>query len=254
MVAPSIVALIGARSQSTRIPEKNIRILGGHPLLVYTIEAARQSGIFEHIFFSSDEPSYCELAKKHGAIATWRHSAIADGLSPDIEWIEHILKHVVRKFYGDPDCFSILRPTSPFRQPETIKRAWKEFHENQPCDSLRAIERCKQHPYKMWMIESELTVNHHNDGRIVPFISGNRNHHSQPYQALPVIYAQNASLEIAWTKTVFEKGNITGDVIMPFFTNGYEGFDINNPEDFILAEALIEKGLAKLPEVINGSI
>ena len=64
--------------------------------------------------------------------------------------------------------------------------------------------------------------------------------HSSQYSALPEIYIQNASLEICWTKTIFNMGSISGTKIMPFLTSNYEGFDINNEEDFILAESLLK--------------
>ena len=73
--------------------------------------------------------------------------------------------------------------------------------------------------------------------------------HSAPSQITNHYYIQNASLEISWTRNVTERGSISGDVIKPFFTDGYEGFDLNTEDDFILAEALIEGGLATLPEV-----
>ena len=73
--------------------------------------------------------------------------------------------------------------------------------------------------------------------------------HSSPSQFHPTVYAQNASLEISWTCNVTGKGSISGDIIKPFFTQGYEGFDVNTEDDLILAEALIARGLAQLPEV-----
>ena len=73
--------------------------------------------------------------------------------------------------------------------------------------------------------------------------------HSTPYQALPEVYIQNASLEIAYTRVVFQDGTIAGNVIMPFFTQGFEGFDINRPNDWQLAEELIQCGQVKLPQI-----
>jgi N-acylneuraminate cytidylyltransferase len=70
-----------------------------------------------------------------------------------------------------------------------------------------------------------------------------------PYQALPVVYVQNASLEIAWTSVVFERHSIAGDVLVPFITDGYEGFDINDPNDWLIAERLIADGAVTLPPV-----
>jgi hypothetical protein len=73
--------------------------------------------------------------------------------------------------------------------------------------------------------------------------------HSTPYQALPLVYVQNASLEIAWTRVVFERRTIAGDVVVPFITEAHEGFDINDPYDWMVAERLLEDGSAVLPRV-----
>jgi CMP-N-acetylneuraminic acid synthetase len=73
--------------------------------------------------------------------------------------------------------------------------------------------------------------------------------HSTPYQALPAVYVQNASLEIAWTRVVFERRTIAGDVVVPFITEGYEGFDINDAQDWMIAERLLADGSVTLPPV-----
>jgi N-acylneuraminate cytidylyltransferase len=73
--------------------------------------------------------------------------------------------------------------------------------------------------------------------------------HSRQYQSLPEIFVQNASLEIAWSRVVFESHSISGTVLMPFFTEGYEGFDINEPIEWQRAQDLIETGEAHLPRV-----
>ena len=71
--------------------------------------------------------------------------------------------------------------------------------------------------------------------------------HSSQYQSLPEVYVQNASLEIAWSRVVFEGRTIAGDVLMPFFTEDFEGFDVNSAYDWNLAEHLVDSGQARLP-------
>ena len=143
------------------------------------------------------------------------------------------------------DCFSILRPTSPFRLPETVRRAWEQFTAEEGVDSLRAVEKCHEHPGKMWIVRGKRMV------PLLPFGSAELPWYSTPYQALPEVYKQNASLEIAYTRVVFEGRTIAGNVLMPFFTEGYEGFDVNHPYDWQLAEELVRTGQAKLPEITN---
>jgi N-acylneuraminate cytidylyltransferase len=72
---------------------------------------------------------------------------------------------------------------------------------------------------------------------------------SKPYQSLPEIYVQNASLEMAHNYCVTNYHSICGERIQPFFTENYEGFDINYEEDFLLAEILIKKRLASLQKI-----
>lgn len=241
--SPSVVALIPARSGSKRVIDKNIRLLVGHPVIAYTICAARQSGIFSAIVVSTDSEHYAEISRHYGAeVPFLRPSSMASDLSPDIEWIEHALTQL-RAQGREFDGFSILRPTSPFRLPETIQRAWKEFISQEGVDSLRAVEKCREHPGKMWVIRGKRMY------PLLPVAPAELPWHSTPYQALPEVYSQNASLEIAWTRVVLEGHTIAGEVIMPFFTEGYEGFDVNRPYDWQYAEELVKTGQAKLPEI-----
>lgn len=125
------VALIPARSGSKRVPDKNIRLLAGHPTIAYTIACALESGVFDSVIVSTDSEKYKEIAESYGAeVPFLRPVEMAGATSPDIEWIEFTLDKL-RSQGRDFDCFSILRPTSPFRQPDTIRRAWQAFTTNQ---------------------------------------------------------------------------------------------------------------------------
>jgi N-acylneuraminate cytidylyltransferase len=240
---PSIVGLIPARAGSKRVSDKNIRPLADHPVIAYTIAAALQSEIFAAVIVSTDSPQYAEIARHYGAeVPFLRPAEFAGDLSPDIEWVEYTLERL-RSTGRSYDCFSILRPTSPFRLPETIRRAWREFLAEEGVDSLRAVEKCRQHPGKMWVVRER---------RMLPLLAlgpAEQPWHSSQYQSLPEVYVQNASLEIARSRVVFEGRTIAGTVLMPFFTKGYEGFDVNNPYDWDLAEHLVQEGMARLPVI-----
>ena len=240
---PSAVALIPARSGSKRVKQKNVRPLKGHPLIAYTIAAARQSGVFKDVIVSTDSEEIAAIARRYGAeVPFLRPAPMAADHSPDIEWIEHLLRELERTGRSY-DCFSILRPTSPFRLPSTIRRAWTAFLAEVGADSLRAVEPCSQHPGKMWVIRGSRLL------PLMPFGPPEQPWHSTPTQALPVVYIQNASLEIAWTRIVLGGRTIAGETIVPFVTDGLEGFDINQPEDWDQAELLVARGEAVLPEI-----
>jgi CMP-N,N'-diacetyllegionaminic acid synthase len=137
----------------------------------------------------------------------------------------------------------ILRPTSPFRLPETIQRAWAEFGAETGVDSLRAIEKCSQHPAKMWVVRGRRML------PLLPIGPAEQPWHSSQYPSLPEVFVQNASLEIAWSRVVLEGRTIAGTVLMPFLTRDAEGFDVNKPYDWDLAEYMVKAGTARLPVV-----
>jgi CMP-N-acetylneuraminic acid synthetase len=241
---PSAVAFIPARVGSKRVPGKNVRVLGGHPMIAYTIGPAIESKVFDTVIVSTDSEEIAAIARHYGAeVPFLRPPALAGDTSPDIEWLEYTIAELSGQG-RDWDCFSLLRPTSPFRTAETIRRAWTTFTAQQGVDSLRAVELCTQHPGKMWVVRGERM------SPLLPFgNNGEQPWHSTPYQALPRVYVQNASLEIAWTRVVRERRTIAGDVLVPFLTEGYEGFDINDAFDWMVAERLLAEGTVILPAV-----
>ncbi len=224
------IALIPARSGSKRIKDKNIRLLNGHPLMAYTIQAAIDSDIFDSVVCATDSSLYAKVAEYYGAeVPLLRPSEISGDKSPDIDWVVWLLRELNamgRKY----DVFSILRPTSPFRLASTIQQAWQSFSEHPTADSLRAIEKCKQHPGKMWVIRGNHMF------PVMPFTNGQTPWHSSQYKALPEVYVQNASLEIAWSRIALEQNTIAGESVIPFISEAMEGFDINESDDWLLAE------------------
>lgn len=242
------VALIPARAGSTRIPGKNIKLLQGHPLLAYTVRAAIESQCFEAVLVNSDSMEIMEIARHYGASPTPpRPAEYATKDSPDIEWVRWLFGQLALDLHFD--TFSILRPTNPFRTAKTIQRAmrhWQRFRHE--AHSLRAVEPVRQHPGKMWHWSQESG----GPPYLEPFEGFGLScppSHSRATQTLPVLWAQNASLEIAHCSTVMDLDSISGDRILAFRTSSYEGFDLNTEHDWLLVEALLSKGKATLPEL-----
>jgi len=237
---PSVVALIPARAGSERVPGKNIRPLAGHPLIAYAIATARQAGIFDRVVCSTDSGKIAEVAQRYGAdVPFLRPTELATATSPDIEWIAHTLAELGEHY----DLFAIVRATNPFRGPDAFLRGLRQLVATPEADSIRAVERVKQHPGKMWIVEGKT---------MRPLLD--QSHldvawHAGQYQALPEIYTQNSALEIAWTRVVSQTGTREGKVVAPFFTEGYEGFNIDDEEDWERAHHLLDTGIATLPDV-----
>lgn len=237
------VALVPARSGSKRVPRKNVRPLAGNPLVAYTIAAARDSEAFNAVVVSTDSEEIAEIASRYGAeVPGLRPADLATSTSPDVEWVQHVMAG------RNEEVFSILRPTSPFRTAETITRALERFFElGDKIDSLRAVEPVRQHPAKMWIVAGDL---------MRPLLEQPEEetpYHSRQFQSLPKVYVQNSSLEIAWTRVLRVDGSIAGRRVAPFFTEGWEGFSIDYPDDLERAEGALARGEAELPRILEAA-
>jgi CMP-N,N'-diacetyllegionaminic acid synthase len=237
---PSAVALIPARAGSQRVPRKNLAELAGHPLVAYAIGAAREAGIFEGVLVSTDSEEIAEVAERYGAeVPGLRPQELATATSADIEWV--LLSMAGR----DEDVFAIVRPTSPFRTGATVRRAFERLVDlGDRADSIRAVERVRQHPGKMWTLDGDLLA------PLQPQPIGETPLHSRQFHALPQVLVQNSSLELAWSRVLEAPlPTISGERVAPFFTEGWEGFSIDYPEDLERAERAIQLGEAVLPRV-----
>jgi N-acylneuraminate cytidylyltransferase len=147
------------------------------------------------------------------------------------------------------ELFAILRPTSPFRRGATIRRAFEVLLAiGDRADSIRAVELCRQHPAKMWVLDGELMT------PLLPQPAHETPLHSRQYQALPAVYVQNSSLEIAWSRVLREDHPIAGRRVAPSLTTGAEGLTIDYLDDIERAEAILARGEAELPPILGSSL
>jgi CMP-N,N'-diacetyllegionaminic acid synthase len=240
-----MIALVPARGGSKRLPGKNVRLFCGHPLIAYTLGAAQDAGIFTRIVVSTEDAAIAALVRTYGIDVIDRPATLALDTSPDVQWVRHALDVIG---LAPMQTWAILRPTSPFRTADTIRRAYAQFRlPDQTADSLRAVEPVTQHPGKMWTQPEPggplkpLLDQRHPDG--TPW-------HSSPTQTLPRFYVQNACLEMGWTANLTTYGTIHGRKVDPFFTVGHEGYDLNTAADWRAAEGDARTGEAVLPRPV----
>lgn len=226
-----LTILIPARAGSKRIPGKNTKLLGGKPLIQWTIEAAVAADVYE-IIVSTDDREAMTLAFNCGVdniVVIPRKPEHATDDAPDILWVLDVLPMVETPYVA------ICRPTSPFRTASTIKRGYAAFMHS-GADSIRAVAPVTEHPAKMWTIHGDLMRPVYSDySKPTPL-------HSMPTQSLPPVYKQTASLEIAKVDVIKATKTISGYRIAPFFTDPMESFDINTEADFAEAERIIASG------------
>ncbi len=125
------IAIIPARGGSKRIPRKNLRPFCGKPIIAYSIEAARKSGVFDRVIVSSDDAEICELARKFGAETPFvRPSELANDHTTTVPVIKHAVQWV-NQHWGPVDKACCIYATAPFVQAAALRAAFDTLQTRQ---------------------------------------------------------------------------------------------------------------------------
>lgn len=224
-----VVAIIPARSGSKRIPNKNIRLYSGKPLIYWSISLALQSELIDEVVVSTDCETIKSVAEECGAkVPFLRPKNISGDLATDHEFVKHYID-----VSGDkkPDLIIQLRPTYPNRTLLKLDDCIKFMKDNfNSYDSLRTVCENDKPAYKMYRIL---------DNRLEPLfdqVDGVYEPYNQPAQILPKTFWHNGYIDIIKTTTVLNKGSITGDRIYPYIMDKDEVDDIDTEEEWIRSE------------------
>jgi CMP-N,N'-diacetyllegionaminic acid synthase len=234
-----VVVFIPARGGSKRIPRKNIAKVGGHPIIAYSINVGLEICGKGNVFVSTDDIEIAKVARSYGAVVeNLRPGSLAGDDSRDVDW----LIYEVKQLDLVDAIVIILRPTSPLRSSKTIGLALEKFIDS-GADSLRAVQRVREHPGKMWKLKN---------GRLFPLLKqplfGEKTF-SRPTQSLDEIWVQNASLEITRARRVLRERTLSGRDILGFEMPNLEGFDLNDESDWVLLNSYIQSNPGVLPQI-----
>lgn len=229
---PQIVAIIPARSGSKSIRDKNIQPFQGKPLLAHSISQALESQYIGRVIVSTDSEIYAAIARKYGAETPFLRPAEFSGdFSTDLEVFEHALNWL-RNYEGKiPEICVHLRPTYPLRAVSDIDGAIEKLLNNPQSDSVRSIVLVTETPYKMWQL---------GDGDVLTplmTISG-QEPYNLPRQQLPIVYTQNASIDVVRSATILEQHSMTGAKILGYVMS--HNYDIDEPYQLWQAEQSAE--------------
>jgi CMP-N-acetylneuraminic acid synthetase len=215
------IAIIPARGGSKRIPEKNIQLLGGLPLLVHSIQyAVANSEIIDDVYVSTDDTTIKSIALACGAKVIDRPEYISGDFEPTIS----ALKHVLESIEGDVENVILLQPTNPLRPQNLLKEAFETYQKGK-YDSLFTVSR-----------------NHQKFGKIIEnkFFPFNYSI-GQRSQDLEPLFFENGLLYITKASLILEK-TIISENAFPFEVNHiFANVDIDTPEDLEYAEYLYQK-------------
>lgn len=223
-----ILALIPARAGSKRIPNKNIRNLGGQPLINWTIEAA--TGIPEIIdcLVSTDSPKIAEIARNAGALVPWlRPSELATDIASTIDVCLHAANWYEQE-KGKIDCLLLLQPTSPFRNKLTIIRAIEKF-KNDKNTQIISVSPTQFNPSWCFTLVNE---------RLEPLIKSEKMHTRS--QDCPSAYEINGSIYISDLENLRKHRTfLTPKTIALIVNDKRESLDIDTEDDWSYAEFLL---------------
>lgn len=231
----NILAIIPARGGSKGIKDKNIINLSGHPLIAYSIAAAKSSDKIDKILCTTDSKKIAEIAEGYGAYVPFlRPSELAEDDTPDFPVFQHAINWLVKNENYIPDIVVHLRPTSPVRFKTDINKAIKKLIENPSTDSLRAVCPAPYTPYKMWLKKGEF---------IKPLlqIPGIDELYNMPRQKLPQVFWQTGYIDIIKIQTLMVLKSMTGRRILPYFIDKEIVVDIDSEYDLKRAEEIIRR-------------
>lgn len=231
---PRVIALLPARGGSKSIPRKNLKPLAGYPLLAYSIAAGLQAASVDRVIVSTDDAEIAKLASQWGAeVPFLRPAHLAQDDTPDFPVIEHAVRWLQERENDHPDIIVQLRPTSPLRPPDCVDDGVARLLAQPAADSLRAVKPAGENPYKMWRIAA---------GRLVPLLETSLPEaYNMPRQKLPQTYWQTGHLDVIRVSSMLQKNSLTGDHVLPLFVDARYAVDIDHPEQWLLAEWLLER-------------
>lgn len=228
-----VLALIPARGGSKSMPRKNLREVGGKPMVVHSIEHARRASTVTRVILTTDDAEIADVGRRAGAeVPFLRPSELAQDLSTDYEFVRHALEWLRDHEGYEPDLIVQLRPTTPVRDVRVIDRAVQTLVSRPDADSLRAVVCACFTPYKMWRLGD--------DGFLMALLplTGVHEPYNQPRQVLPEVYQQDGFLDITRPRTIFEQNSITGLKVLPFFLDR-ESIDIDYEDELAEADRIL---------------
>lgn len=228
-----VLALIPARSGSKGLPGKNIRMLGGKPLLAWPISAARTSRYVDRIILSTDSSDYAKVGLEYGAdVPFLRPAELAADTSPSIDFIVHMIETL--KQAGDEyDFLVLLEPTSPLTEGRDVDHALEALDAAVP-DALAAVGVAK-----METVHPAFVVTKDDDGMISP-ISGGTFGALPRRQDLPEAFHLDGSFYVSTISALLERRTFCHDKTLGIETEKSKSYEIDDLLDFVCIEAILK--------------
>lgn len=237
--------IIPARSGSKSIRDKNLVLLGGHPLLSYSIALAKMIPSIEKVIVSTDSIEYSKLAEKYGAeVPFLRPSELSLDNSTDYDFMSHAVDWFDKSSYGSPKYWIHLRPTTPLRDVKVVLKAMSLIESREDATALRSGHISPESPFK-WLRKNS-------DGFLTNLYGNDENldKYNGPRQDFPDVLIPNGYVDIIRSSFVRENKLLHGDKVLAFDTPFCN--EVDTIEELKLIEFQLHNNGSSLTQYLNG--
>jgi CMP-N,N'-diacetyllegionaminic acid synthase len=229
----TVLGLVMARGGSKGIPRKNLRLVGGKPMLAWTINAAQDSSFIDRTILSSDDPEIITLARELGCEVPFVRPA---RLAADDTSAMDVVRHAVSALKTAYDYLVLLQPTSPLRTGIHIDECLTLCYERAAPAAVSVVEAATN-PYWMYSVEQDLRLT---------ALMGPKQRPTRR-QELPSYYALNGAIFVARTAWLLKNNDFVGPESVAYIMPPESSVDIDTERDLWLANALIHGNGAFAP-------
>jgi len=226
-INPRVLAIIPARGGSKRLPRKNIMNIGGHPMIAYSIMAARDARLITDWLVSTDDDEIVEIARQYDAPVPFKRPAdLATDEIRNIEVTLHALEYMERKTGKKYEVIVLLQPTAPIRDAAHIDEAIRKLWQSE-LDTLAAVKG----PYQK---RDPILKRIDEEGNLVPYCNDEHMDQREPF------YIYNAALYAVKRGYFVREKRFVSEKQVPLLMDKYHSTDVDELVDLQLAEVYLE--------------
>ena len=221
-----ILAIIPARGGSKRIPNKNIKIFNGRPLIYYSIKQALESKVFDRVIVDTDSREIARIAKKYGAeVPFLRPPELAQDTARVVDSIIHMLDRLKQEDDYNPTHITILQTTSPFRELEDIYNCWDLMKKT---NATTVLTVAPTHPRLYYMDKKNNII----------LANGSESQSTNIQEWRSAYILNGCFVYIVSVPALLKERSIITKNTKGVVCDKWRSVDLDHPEDWVLAEFL----------------
>lgn len=231
MKSLNVLGIIPARGGSKTIPRKNIKLLGNHPLIAYTIVPALKSKYLTKVIVSTEDPEIQDIARKYGADVPFSRPAyLATDDALAVPTIQHAVKEMERIDQVKYDIIVMLQPTCPFTTANDIDSCIQKLIQTSADSVITVKDVGANHPMRMKKIVDDVLIDYMEEEV-----------ENMPRQNLPPVYIRSGDIYVVKRDVLMGENSFKGDISRSYAIPNDRTINIDSENDWLLAEALVKQ-------------